>query len=324
MNRRTISLGLLIAIGVCELSSAQVPPDPILQGMIETHAHSEEDNNSLGGGSMDMIEMATRARNKGMRAILIKPMFFETATRAYLAQKMVPGILVFGGVTLNLSLGGVNPAAVDGLAALRLPNAKMVWLANVDAEGSVAASAQPRRSAVEISAAGQLTAATFAVMDAIARHGFSLATSHASAEEALMLVREAGRRGIPVVVTHAAQDPTLMTVDQMKEVARLGGFIEHTTLGQFKGPQTHLTEDFYRKQRRVSVEETARHIKAVGAQHTILATDFGQNYNANPPDGLKLFVLQLKGQGISDKEIDLMTRVNPAKLLKMDPQPRIP
>lgn len=147
-----------------------------------------------------------------MRAILVKPMFFETATRAYLAQKMVPGILVFGGITLNLSLGGVHPAAVDGLASLRLPNAKMVWLANVDAEGSVASSAQPKRSSVEISTAGQLTAATLSFMDAVARYGFSLATSHASAAEALMLVREAGRRGIPVVVTHAAQDPTSMTI----------------------------------------------------------------------------------------------------------------
>lgn len=87
---------------------AQIAPDPILPGMIETHAHSEEDNSSLGGGSMDMIEMARRARDKGMRAILVKPMYFETATRAYLAQKAGPGIEVYGGVTLNLSLGGMN------------------------------------------------------------------------------------------------------------------------------------------------------------------------------------------------------------------------
>lgn len=97
---------------------AQIAIDPILQGTIETHAHSEEDNASLGGGSMDMIEMATRARNKGMRAIVVKPMYFETATRAYLATKAVPGIEVYGGITLNRSLGGMNAAAVDGFALL--------------------------------------------------------------------------------------------------------------------------------------------------------------------------------------------------------------
>lgn len=323
MKSYSFVLGVLVALGGARFSHAQIPSDPVLQGTIETHVHSEEDNNSLGGGSMDIIEMAKRARNKGMRAILVKPMFFETATRAYLAQKMVPGVLVFGGITLNLSLGGVNPAAVDGLAALRLPNAKMIWLANVDAEGSVAASAQPNRPSTEISVGGKLTPQTLAVLDAIARHRFSLATSHASAEEALMLVREAGRRNIPVVVTHAAQDPILMTVDQMKQAAQLGAFIEHTALGQFKGSLTHLTEDFYRKQRRVPVEDTARHIREVGAEHTILATDFGQGYNANPPDGLKLFILQLKSQGITDRELDLMTRVNPAKLLRLDPQPLV-
>lgn len=319
MNIRKILLATMLAAASSTLSHAQVAPDPILKGTIETHTHSEEDNSSLGGGSMDMIEMATHARNKGMRAILVKPMYFETATRAYLAQKMVPGIEVFGGITLNLSLGGMNPAAVDGLAALGLPNAKMVWLANVDSEGSVEASDEPDRPSAEISKDGKLTANTLAVLDAVARHHFSFATSHASAEEALMLVREARQRNIQVVVTHAAQDPIRMTVDQMKQAARLGGFIEHTTLGQFKGPATHLPEKFYREQKRVSVEDTAGYIREVGAEHTILATDFGQAYNASPPDGLKLFVLQLKAEGISDRDIDLMTRVNPAKLLGLDP-----
>ncbi|MBC8038487.1 MAG: hypothetical protein H7X89_14840, partial [Rhizobiales bacterium] len=95
--------------------------------------------------------------------------------------------------------------------------------------------------------------------------------------------------------------------------------IEHTTLGQFKGPTTHLPNKFYREQKLVSVEDTAGFIREVGAEHTILATDFGQAYNASPPHGLKLFILQLQEKGISDKEIDLMTRVNPAKLLGLDP-----
>lgn len=314
-------LAALLAGPVPRPVRAQNPPDSIVHGMIDTHIHSEEDNASLGGGSMDMIELARRARDKGMRAIVVKPMYFETATRAYLAQKEVPGIVVFGGLTLNLSVGGMNPEAVEGFAKLGLSTAKVVWLPNLDAEAAHAASGQPGPS-VRIAADGRLLPNTLAVLDAVARHGYSFATSHASAAEVLLLVRAARARGIPVSVTHAAQDPTRMSVAQMQEAARLGAYIEHTALGPFKGPQTHLLPAFYRDQHRVTLEETARFIRAVGAEHTILATDFGQSEDAPAPDGLKWFVLGLKQQGITDAEIDLMTRRNPARFLKLEPAAR--
>ena len=316
-RRALLVLSALFVAAASRSAHAQNPPDSVLHGMIDTHIHSEEDNSSLGGGSADVIELARRARDKGMRAVVVKPMYFETATRAYLAQKAVPGIAVFGGLTLNLSVGGMNPEAVDGLAKLGLSTARVVWMPNLDAEAAHAVSGQAGPS-VRISDGTHLLPSTLAVLDAIARHGYSLATSHASAAEALMLVRAARERGIPVSVTHAAQDPTRMTVVQMQEAARLGAYIEHTALGPFKGPQTHLLPRFYRDQHRVTLEETARFIRAVGAEHTILATDFGQSEDAPAPDGLKWFVLGLKEQGITDAEIDLMTRRNPARFLRLE------
>ena len=133
------------------------------------------------------------------------------------------------------------------------------------------------------------------------------------------MVRAARERDIPVVVTHAAQDPVGMSVEQMKEGARLGGFVEHTALGPFKGPQTHLLHPFYRNQRRVTLEDTVRFIREVGPEQTILATDFGQSFSPQPPDGFKGFILSLKERGVTDAEIDVMTRRNPARFLGLKP-----
>ena len=210
----------------------------------------------------------------------------------------------------------MNSNAVEALAKLALPTSKVVWMPVFDSKA-----AQQRvgegGNYVHIEEDGRVLPGLAATLDAVAKHGFSLATSHLGADEALLAVREARQRRIPVVVTHAAQDPVGMTVEKMKEVARLGGYIEHTALGPFKGPQTHLLNRFYRNQRPVTYDDTVRFIREVGVEQTILATDFGQSFNPIPPDGFKGFILSLKERGITDAEIDIMARRNPARFLQL-------
>ena len=308
-------LTLLVIVALLPQSAVpQVPPDPVLVGTIDMHIHTEPDMAAFGGSSLDDIALARRARERGMRAIVIKPIYFESASRAYLVEKMVPGIQVFGGLILNHNVGGMNPEAVEGFAALAGGTNKVVWMPNIDSEQQVRFY-KLNRPGVRISDGQRLLPETVKVLDAIAKHKLILATSHASAEEALMLIREGRARGIEhIVVTHAIQDPINMTVDQMKEAARMGGYIEHVVLGMFKGPNSHLGP-FFRRQRGFTIEDTAKAIKAVGAEHCILSTDLGQYFNPTEPDGFKAFLLGLKQYGVTDAELDLMARKNPAKLL---------
>lgn len=296
---------------------AQQSPDPILKGTIDTHIHTEEEYAILEDGSMDIIELALRAKRKGMRAIVIKSLTFETATRAYLAQKHVQGIEVYGGLTLDLSVGGMNPAAVVAMSKFKLSNAKMVWMPVFDSKASVFGSGQ-NRPYVKVAENGVLTSEAVATLDTIAKYGFSIGTAHLGADEALLIVKGARARNIPVVVTHALQKPVLMTIDQMKEAASLGAYIEHTAFGDWKGEDSHFFKSFYRDQPRITIDEVVKAIRAVGAEHTILATDMGQAFSPDPPDGLKWFIMSLQKMGITDKEIDLMVRRNPARLLKLN------
>src|SRR5436190_21645401 len=78
----------------------------------------------------DELVIAVAARDAGMKAVVLKCHHESTVSRAYLIQRMVPGIRVYGGIVLNSYVGFINPAAVE--AALRL-GGKEVWMPTVDA-----------------------------------------------------------------------------------------------------------------------------------------------------------------------------------------------
>lgn len=59
----------------------------------------------------------------------------------------------------------------------------------------------------------------------------------------------------------------------------------------------------------------ARAIRAVGADRMILSTDAGAQTQPLPPDAMVQFILQMRSEGISNSELDLMTTTNPAVLL---------
>src|ERR671936_2119948 len=98
-----------------------------IAGAIDMHCHPFPD---LFPRLADDLDIAIAARDAGLKALMLKCHHESTVSRAYLVQRMVPGIHVFGGVVLNSYVGGINPAAVE--AALRL-GGKEVWMPTVDA-----------------------------------------------------------------------------------------------------------------------------------------------------------------------------------------------
>src|SRR5258706_3100869 len=87
-----------------------------LSGAIDMHAHSDPDGVPR---KIDAVDLARRAKERGMRAIVLKNHYEPTASLAYIVRKDVPGIEVFGGISLDLTVGGVNPAAVEWMTKVR-------------------------------------------------------------------------------------------------------------------------------------------------------------------------------------------------------------
>src|ERR1039458_2084267 len=102
-----------------------------LEGAIDMHAHSYPDGTPR---SIDAIDLARLAKSRGMRAIVLKNHYEPTASLAYVVSKVVPGIAVFGGIDLNRSVGGVNPAAIERMVLIKGGLGRVVWLPTADAE----------------------------------------------------------------------------------------------------------------------------------------------------------------------------------------------
>ena len=119
-----------------------------------------------------------------------------------------------------------------------------------------------------------------------------------------MLIREARRAGVmSIVVTHGMLPPVGMNVEQMREAAKLGAYIEfvyNALIGATKA---------------FELPEYARAIRAVGPEHCILSSDLGQAGNPLHPDGLAAFFAALRSQGFTVSEIERMAKSNPARLL---------
>jgi len=226
-----------------------------------------------------------------------------TASLAYIVRKEVPGIEVFGGVDLNLSVGGMNPFAVEHMAATTGGYGRVVWMSTFDSEAQVRYSRQDRPF-VRVAQNGQLLPETRQVIAVIAKHNLVMATGHTSADEALMLIREARAQGVKhMVVTHAMLQPIHMSDAQMVEAAKMGAYIEFVYNGLIGSYKESTFHDY------------ARAIRSVGVEHCILSSDMGQPGNPLHPDGLIALFDGLKKEGITQAEIDRMAKENPARLL---------
>lgn len=271
-----------------------------LQGVFDIHAHCDPD---VVPRSIDALNLVRLAKQKGFRGLVLKNHYEPTASWAMLARQEVPGIEVFGGIALNRSVGGVNPAAVERMAKVKGGYGKVVWMPTFDSENHVKLTKE-NRPYVSVSRDGKLLPETLAVLDTIAKYKLVLATGHSTPAESLLMIRAAKQRGITsIVVTHPMNQYVRMKVGEMKEAVRLGAMLEFTgnaVLGLQK-------ENEYRDYVNV--------MREVGWPHVILSSDFGQQGNPLHPDGLAEIFRAFRKEGVSAGQIDLIVKSNPAKLL---------
>jgi hypothetical protein len=298
---KMIRVTLLLCGGLLgSAAGAQTKP---LEGVIDIHAHSAPDSVDR---SIDSIDLAKLAESRGMRAIVFKNHHEPTASVAYLVHKVVPGIEVFGGIDLNLSVGGMNPAAVEKMALTTGHLGRLVWMSTFDSHAQVVASKQDRPY-VAVSRNGELLPETKAVIATIAKYKLVMATGHNSPAEDLLLIQEARRQGVThIVVTHPMMTPIHMSVPQMRQAASLGAYLEFVYNGLIGAGKEFDFADY------------AKAIRAVGVEHCILSSDMGQPGNPLHPDGLQLFFEGLRKEGFTQREIDRMAKVNPARLLSLN------
>ena len=298
------------ATGVRDYSPPPPPVSPI-RGLIDFHTHAAPD---VFGRSVDDDELAALAAARQMEAVVFKSHVTLTADRAWLALKHVPGVKIFGGVTLNGAVGGLNAQAVEWMWRMQGGYGRVVWFPTFDADNHVRRAGTAPAGIRVVDERGAVLPAAREVLKVCAAQRLVVHTGHASAAQALALIAAAREEGCDrIVVTHAQFDVVGMTPAQMKKAAAMGAKVELCALGILVGPENVL--EFMRHSPRVPPALTAACIKSVGAQHFVLGTDLGQAGNPTPADGLQMFVAGLQAEGISREQIQTMGREVPGALL---------
>jgi hypothetical protein len=289
------------------------PPPPVspIKGLIDFHTHAAPD---VFGRALDDDELAGLAASRQMEAVVFKNHVTHTADRAWLARKHVPGIKVFGGITLNRAVGGLNPQAVEWMWRMQGGHGRVVWFPTFDADNHVRKSGTAPSGIRVVDERGAVLPEARAILKVCAAQRLVVQTGHASAEEALALIAAAREEGCDrIVVTHAQFDVVGMSEIQMQKAAALGGKMELCALLMLTGPDSPLP--WMRHAPRIPLAETAARIKSVGPQHFVLGTDLGQTGNPTPADGLQMLVTGLLAEGITRDEIQTMGRETPGALL---------
>lgn len=280
-----------------------------LKGAIDFRVHSRPDSVER---SIDADDVAILAKEAGMRALVLVDHGETTATLAYEVRKHVPGLEVFGGVVLNRPMGGINLANVEEMQAVTGHYGRVVWMPTSDSENYLKTLKQ-NRPTVPVVKDGHLLPEVIDVIDFIAKHPqMILATGHISGNEAAMIIHEAHARGVKHIV---ATNPTgifpNMSVAQLKQAVADGAYLEFVYLAVIGNhPQRSLAE-------------YAASIRAVGPEHVILGTDFGEPEPEMPhyrhPEALLRFMHALHDQGFTVAEINMMAKTNPASVLELKP-----
>lgn len=297
-----LACGLAAAGATVAHRQAATPSDDaaLLRGAIDIHVHSDPDNVPR---SIDGLDAAAQARDHGMHGLVLKNHYDPTAGLAFLARKLTPGLEVFGGIDLNLAVGGMNAAAVEHLTQVAGGWGRIVWMSTFDSENQVRYSKE-NRPFVSVARNGVLLPETKAVIASIARHDLVLATGHTSATEALLLLQEGRRQGVRhMVVTHAMNPPIEMDVAGMRAAIKEGAFIEFVG-GSLSEPGAAARLDRY-----------VAAMREIGPESCIAASDLGQKNNPVPTVGFAQFVRELRKRGLTPRETDRMTKENPATLL---------
>ena len=269
--------------------------EAILKGSYDLHVHAGPDASQE--RRLDAMDTAREAYGAEMAGFVLKSHEYPTAPLASALNRMYPGLRIAGAISLNGSMGGLNPDAVSVSAGL---GARVVWMPTFDADFYMRN--QGRGPGVSLTdEGGKLASEVIDVIDIVAERDMVLASGHVSPREAIALFAAAKERGVRrMIATHPGG---IATEEEQREMSSIGAYLEYTFLSCMPG------------RARCSVEELAATLRRLGVERCIVTTDFGQWMNPPAAEGMRMAIASLLQAGLTDDEVATLVKANPLELI---------
>ena len=282
--------------------------DELLKGVCDIHLHCRPDSRER---SVDEYGFIKDAMAAGYRAVMFKSNDFSCHDRAYIIRQALPGAECFGSFCMNRVHGDrVNVFAAQKAVETSGGLCRCIWMPTLDAAYQYQSEGRKEKGIPVLDDNGQVLPEVVRVMEICAEADIIFATGHSSPKESITLVRKAKEVGVKrIVVTHANSYIWTMTPDQIKRCIDLGAYIEYCYLPCLWGEGTKMPQ--YQRQ---SIEDFASFVR-IDPTRSFISTDLGQAVMPHPVEGMRDCILKLQSAGVSQSDIDLLVRRNPAWLI---------
>ena len=317
-----------------------------MKGSIDIHIHAGPHLKSS-PRSVTPIQAAVQARDAGMRAIVFMDVFEMSNGTSQLVNEAVPDFKTYGGMNLNTVYGGMNPRAVktslyygDGAKYVAFGTHSTHWMTSreghyIDGEFKEFWKTDPKFREEELGRSIKIPVDTAPtpeldeILKLIAAHpDLYMITGHVSAPEALRLTELGVEYGIKKMVVSSTVFK-IATMDQLQQMTENGAYIEYTLAAYGHSSGTRKT-DYYveieyasdpipSKFPKTSIKTVAKQTQVLGADHCIMATDYGVYTMAPPVEGFREFIALMLDLGVPEGDIVKMIKSNPEKLLGLSP-----
>lgn len=284
----------------------------ILKGIIDLHVHAGP---SVANRAVDAADMLKEAVVAGYRGFLVKDHYFPSCMGVKMVQEHcdAKGVEIYSSMALNNSMGLFNTLALD--AAINM-GAKIIYFPTVSSKNHIdhhkgnfvgaGKMSVPEVPVVYVDENGVMDPAAVECLKIIAEKDVILGTGHGTAWEIDHLVEKAVELGVKRILVNHPHFHIGATYEQMTKWAKMGAYIELNVCVFTSGSKLGTVED----------QVIADMLKAVPLSNLILDSDMGQKGNGSPVEGMYRFIRLLMDQfGLSEADINLIAKENPAKLL---------
>jgi hypothetical protein len=289
----------------------------VLAGAVDLHYHSAPSPFPRRLGAMDAVR---HYADEGFGGVVMKSHHHSTVMELIALADAFPGglpIPAFGGIALNGAVGGLNPRAVE--LALGM-GGRIVWFPTIAGR---AHQAWERRAAhrfpsssidlvaeapIAVLSDGRLRDEAVEIVELVAAADAILASGHILPEEVQALFSDARDRGVHKLLLNHPDFILELDDDSIVALAELGAFVEHILIRyDDRSPEAQ------------PIDRLLDWIRRVGAERTVISSDLGQRTSPLPGDSFRRVVGQLLERGVSEAELRLMLRTNPARLVGLEP-----
>jgi hypothetical protein len=289
----------------------------MLEGAVDLHVHPAPSPLPRRIGALDAAELAGEA---GFEAIVVKSHHHSTVMDVLALQPDGPsngsGARVFGGIALNSAVGGLNPHAVD--LALKM-GGRIVWFPTIGSPQHIAhhranpnlkfpklaVKLEPEEPIEVFADDGALKPEVHRILESIAEADAILASGHMAPASITAVFEAAREKGVRRMLVNHPNFVIEASHDDARHWVELGAVIEHSLC------MYDEASSFYHW----DLDTLVKWIEAVGAEHSTLGSDLGQEGNPLPTDSFRKIVGALLDRDMPERDVRRMISDNPRELL---------